>query len=220
MEVFDFSMKEYTLYNTDKMRIKRMVLFVLICIIIGAIVFAFHSILNGENLDFAVSLSMIIITFCLILGIIATTTFTTIDYFDVRNTFYVMFESKLYCITIYPRDRFGAYEEIGNLRLFLFLVFGKDILSGAFFDSTGKFGPTKQDVINNFQHFVVNNKYETLSVECLGYVYDYIDNMDSITLRTSTKSLSIKKYYTNLFNITKYTVREGFDSKYVQFDKF
>ena len=60
MEVFDFSMKEYTLYNTDKMRIKRTILFVLIFIIIGAIVFAFHSILNGENLDFAVSLSIIV----------------------------------------------------------------------------------------------------------------------------------------------------------------
>ena len=124
--------------------------------------------LYADSIDFAFTVMVGCILSVTIMGLFAGSAFMSADYFEYKNIFYVIYEQKLYKGTMIPRVLFGGYEEISDFRRFVFLLFGRDIFYFSSMDMTSFYGPTREDVLRNFPHFITNDNFETVKVECLG----------------------------------------------------
>lgn len=210
MEVFDFSLEYYNYYGGEKIKSRRRALFRVLGLILLAIVVSVYFMIKSSNIDLIIFIYFFVFFLFYAASNITGEAFLSIDYFELKNTFYVMYQSQLYLVTIIPRDSLGNYEEINDFRMFCFLLLGFDMFHSNLLASTRKFGPSKDDLLRNFPHFIVNNDFETLKVQCLGYIHECNDTGDTLFVRTSNRIENIKKYYNNINNIQNYIVRDSF----------
>ena len=212
MEVFDFSLDEYNLCNATKLSEKRKVLRIVAIVLVIIIILTFYFAIYASSEDFVIFVLLGSIIAITLSASFASGFFLEIDYFKYKDTFYVIYEKKLYRVTMIPRVMFGGYEEISDLRRFLFLIFGEDVLYCPSNDKTSSYGPTKEIILTNFPHFVTNSNFETATIECLGLLRDCNDRGDAFIVRTDTTLVNIKKYYTNLNRLSGcITINRYFD---------
>lgn len=208
MKVFSFSMDKYNLihyksFNKTKIAFWSMVLFFIL---------GFLGILYGiyiNHMDFCLISSIFMFVFGFLSFVTLVIAIVDLDYFSVKDTCYIIKDNILYLVNYYPVYKSKISQEFSDIRMYLFLMFGKD-----FFVEDSTVSPNLDDVINNFDHFILNSNYERLTIEEFGVITRLDDFDKHICIVTHNrnrvrKKTYINKYYNDLDKLVNYV-----DSKY------